>query len=218
MSVLLLFLFVHFSKAQTISFRPIWGAEQAEINKGYFSTTVHDSIYLNTLRFYVSKVCFYKNGKKVFQEKQSFHLLDWEDKMNCSLRSNAEFDAISFCIGVDSVTNVSGALGGDLDPTKGMYWTWQSGYINFKIEGSCAVCNTRNHTFQWHVGGYRFPDATIQEVQLACNNQKEIVVAVDLKKLFELSNIAEQPEVMSPGKKAVQLSANFKTCFSMFHD
>jgi hypothetical protein len=47
-----------------------------------------------------------------------------------------EFDAIQFNLGLDSLTNVSGALGGDLDPTKGMYWTWQNGYVNFKLQGS----------------------------------------------------------------------------------
>ena len=79
-------------------------------------------------------------------------------------------DKIKFNLGIDSLTNVSGVMGGDLDPTKGMYWTWQSGYINFKMEGSSAVCPTRNHEFQFHIGGYQDPFYAMQTLELEVKN------------------------------------------------
>ena len=63
--------------------------------------------------------------------------------------SNIPFSKLKFQLGIDSLTNVSGAMGGDLDPTKGMYWTWQSGYINMKIEGKSNSCKTRKNQFQF---------------------------------------------------------------------
>jgi len=48
---------------------------------------------------------------------------------------------------VDSLANVSGAMSNDLDATKGMYWSWQSGFINLKIEGKSASCKTRKINF-----------------------------------------------------------------------
>ena len=201
--------------AQTISFISVWNKEEAKPYKRFYSEKIQDSVQLETLRFYVSKVCFLKNEQHVWEEKNSFHLMDWDEEMSFKVDVAKDFDALSFCIGIDSVTNVSGAMGGDLDPTIGMYWTWQSGYINFKIEGTSPVCKTRNHAFQWHVGGYQFLNAAIQEIKLACRNKKEIVIAVDLKKMFEQASVVTHPEVMSPSKEAVQLSSVFKTCFSI---
>ena len=70
---------------------------------------------------------------------------------------DTEFDAIQFNLGIDSLTNVSGALGGDLDPTKGMYWTWQNGYVNFKLQGTSDLCNNPKNEFEFHLGGYLKP-------------------------------------------------------------
>lgn len=214
-SCICLILFTQSPYAQTILFKPYWGDEIAQPKKSFYIVQLHDSIQLETLRFYVSKVCFYNNGLKVFEEKKSYHLMDWEEKLFFNVALSKDFDAVSFCIGIDSITNVSGALSGDLDPTNGMYWTWQSGYINFKIEGTNPSCKTRNHAFQWHVGGYQFPNATIQEIKLSCKNKKEIKVAIDLKKMMRHASVAAHPEVMSPSKEAVQLSKVFKSCFSI---
>jgi hypothetical protein len=50
---------------------------------------------------------------------------DKHSKLSFDLPTYLKYDQIQFQLGIDSLTNVSGAMGGDLDPTKGMYWTWQ---------------------------------------------------------------------------------------------
>ena len=57
-------------------------------------------------------------------------------------------------------------MGGDLDPTKGMYWAWQSGYINFKMEGSCSQCLATKNNFEFHLGGYQQPFYAMQTIEL----------------------------------------------------
>ena len=203
------------AQVKTISFLPYLEKERIIKDSSQYAENAHENISISTLKFYVSKFCFYKSGKKVFEETNSFHLMDWDDKMSFHVSVKNEFDEVGFSIGIDSATNVSGAFGGDLDPTKGMYWTWQSGYINFKIEGTSPICKTRNHAFQWHIGGYKYPNTTIQEIKLRCTTKKDIVVVVDLKELLEQSSLVEHPEVMSPSKQAVHLSSIFKTCFSI---
>ena len=59
---------------------------------------------------------------------------------------------IYFQIGIDSLTNVSGDLDGDLDPALGMYWAWNSGYINMKLEGKSSSCKSVKKEFQFHIG------------------------------------------------------------------
>jgi hypothetical protein len=119
-------------------------------------TQAKDSFRIETFRFYITRIEFYNNKKLVWKEKNSFHLIDAAKKtsqtINLKTPANLNYDFIQFNLGVDSVTNVSGALGGDLDPTKGMYWTWQNGYINFKIEGKR---NTEKENLKIHLGGYK---------------------------------------------------------------
>ena len=97
-----------------------------------------DSIQISLFKMYISNVELKNGNKVVFKEKNSFHLIDFSDTSTTSFlltNKKVNFTSISFQVGVDSSTTLSGALGGDLDPTKGMYWTWQTGYIHFKLEG-----------------------------------------------------------------------------------
>ena len=115
---------------------------------------------------------------------------------------------IHFYIGIDSITSVSGALEGDLDPSKGMYWAWQSGYINFKIEGKSPSAKTRKNKFHFHVGGYIKPFYAIREVKLATKEAKnqQINIKMDWAKLFAHVQLAKLNSIMIPSKEAMQLA------------
>jgi len=103
--------------------------------------------------------------------------------------------------------SVSGALDGDLDPSKGMYWAWQSGYINMKIEGKSSSCKTRKNQFFFHIGGYLQPNYAMQTIVLETNNiNPEINIAVDLEALFSKIHLSETNSIMIPGKKAMELA------------
>jgi len=185
-----------------------------------------DALSLNTLRFYLSNFVFLKSGAVVFEEKNSYHLLDLEDESSLALKfeglANLDFDHLQFNLGIDSLTTISGAMGGDLDPTKGMFWTWQSGYINFKIEGTFEKCPTRNHEFQFHLGGYLAPFQSVQMVQLSVPKalssfQKwtNLEIQLDLTPFFENVDWAKKYNIMSPCKEAVVLSKTLANSFSI---
>jgi hypothetical protein len=61
---------------------------------------------------------------------------------------------LSLLVGLDSVASTSGAMGGKLDPMYGMYWSWQSGYINLKLSGTWER-DGRTQAFTYHLGGYQ---------------------------------------------------------------
>lgn len=125
------------------------------------------------------------------------------------------YDTIKFHLGIDSLTNVSGAVGGDLDPTKGMYWSWQSGYINFKLEGNSPLCNTRNHEFQFHLGGYSAPFASMQTVYLPLTAKQKANILFDVQKLLSAIDLSVQQSIMIPGGDAVALSRLVASSFSI---
>lgn len=195
-------------KSFSLPVQPVFQGEQITLEQP-LRTTDGDSLVLHTLRFYLSNFVFLKNGAVVFSEKNSCHLLDLEDEksllLNFQLPQNADFDTLQFDFGVDSATTVLGAMGGDLDPTRGMFWTWQSGYIHFKIEGFALKSPARNHTFQFHLGGYLPPFQTCQTVKTG-RPQNHAHLQLDLFTFFETINWSKKPGIMSPCREAVELS------------
>lgn len=193
-----------------IPFQPTLFGEKIALEKAV-KMPDGDSIALHTLRFYLSSFVFYKNGKVIFVEENSYHLLDLEDEATMILPfafpQKFDFDSLHFNLGVDSATTVSGAMGGDLDPALGMFWTWQSGYINVKLEGSSPKSPARDGAFQFHLGGYLPPFQTIQVVGLKFGstlNPSEI--RLDLTPFFDKTDWSKKPNIMSPCREAVDLS------------
>ena len=202
----------------SVSFAPVFENQDLQTGNHWYKMDSGDSVQIYMLKFYVSDVELLNNDKSVWKEKNSFHLINSEDSNTANFVLNIPpklaCDKMKFHLGIDSTTNVSGAMGGVLDPTLGMYWTWQSGYINFKLEGNSNLCNTRNNEFQFHLGGYQSPFSSLQTLELNIEN-KNININVDVKKFLSAANIATVNQIMSPGSDAVKLSQIAATIFSI---
>lgn len=197
----------------TIVFTPKFGNEKLIPGKNYFLPAINDSVSIDVFRFYVSDICFKKKNKIVLKDKGS-HLIDLENKLNIVAKNKiSDFDEIQFSIGIDSTTNSAGVKGGDLDPTKNMYWAWQSGYINFKLEGKSKACKTRNNAFQFHIGGYSYPNNSLQTVTIPVNKTSALNINFDLEKLLSGIGLQTTNEIMSPNAKAMQIAKLYKTVF-----
>ncbi|MEO8516954.1 MAG: MbnP family protein, partial [Flavobacterium sp.] len=216
-------LFVTIATAQNkkdslfIRFNLKWKNEPLEINKTYHSKT--DSLQLTTFKFYVSGVRIEFEDSSFFIEKNSFHLVDIEDLNSLRIpifeKINKKIIKVTFNIGIDKETSTSGALSGDLDPTKGMYWAWQSGYINMKIEGKSSSCKTRKNDFQFHLGGYLEPYYAMRKIEINTNSNatNDYYINVDASKLFQTIDLSKENSVMIPGLKAMKLSDYSKEMF-----
>lgn len=121
---------------------------------------------------------------------------------------------LRFRIGIDSVDQISGVRSGALDPMNNMYWTWNSGYIAFKIEGESPSAPAPLYRFEHHLGGYREGQAFQPEVTLRPENFIELRgdeqvawnIHVDLVRYWENSSIKEKPTIMQPGPAAMEQS------------
>lgn len=209
----------------TVRFQPVFNGKKIVLGQS-FRIQQQDSCSLQTLRFYLSHFVFFKNDRVVFEEKNSYHLLDLEDANTLVLgfetAQSLDFDQVGFMLGIDSLTHIAGAMGGDLDPTKGMFWTWQSGYINCKLEGFAEKSPARNHEFQFHLGGYLAPFQTVQEVRLNVSKAwptvqtlPDLELQLDLAPFFKQVNWAEKHNIMSPSKEAVAMSKILANSFSL---
>jgi DNA-binding XRE family transcriptional regulator len=119
---------------------------------------------------------------------------------------------------MSTLRNFVQAMGGDLDPTKGMYWTWQSGYVNFKAEGFYEKCPTRQGAFQFHLGGYMPPFLAARRIQIAATPGKNQQLQLDLTPFVDQVNWAKKHSIMSPGAETVRLSNVLATSFRLHAD
>jgi len=202
----------------TVSFIPTINESIAEINKEIvIDSSKNIKVGISKLKFYLSHFCFYKDGQLVSQDKTDVHLIDAENALTIkiSIKKDIEFNSIKFGLGVDSTTNVSGALDGDLDPLKGMYWTWQSGYVNFKLEGNIQNSTSEENKFEYHLGGYLGKNNSYNTIALGVENSDTIKVSLDLDIFLSNWYVAAYPNIMSPGKIAVDFSKILSTCFRL---
>jgi hypothetical protein len=182
---------------------PLFGGRSIELNHEY---KLKDSTRFNfsTLCFYVSNVGISSNSGEM--EVKKIHLFDLEEPSSFELFQTSEsVRSIHFLLGTDSLTNVSGILDGPLDPIRGMYWTWNSGYINFKLEGNKTTGNSLTD-IEYHLGGYLPPYATSRRIHLDNSSlSKELKIEIHLDEWLMMISDERKNSIMIPGKEATIL-------------
>lgn len=198
-------------KGQSIAvvFRPLYNGREIFDTSGTSLFISGDTFSIDQIRFYCADLCLLNGEDVVWQDKVKSHLVDVGNsgtlKVDLPGADGKRFTKIRFNLGIDSVTNVSGVMGGDLDPAKGMYWSWQSGYINLKIEGICSRCDGRK--YRLHLGGYAGENATIQTVSIPVQtNDNETVIGIETATILSEVANGETCSIMIPGKQAVIFS------------
>jgi len=181
---------------------------------------------ITKLKYYISNVSV-NNNQHAFAEPNSYHLIDAGDTATLHFSFNApvnNYSSISFMIGVDSIKNVSGAQSGALDPVHGMFWTWNSGYVMFKLEGNSPVSTLINNRIEYHIGGFTGPDNVLQVVSLPLSltvqegTDNVIVIEAAIDKLWQGAGdikIATTPATMAPGALAKKIAANYSKMFTV---
>lgn len=222
-------------KAVFVNLNLKWKNEPLELNKIYHS--LNDSLQISAFKFYISSIEIQFDDNSKFIENNSYHLIDIENnkslKIDLLKNTNKIISQISFNVGVDSLASVSGAMSGDLDATNGMYWAWQSGFINMKIEGKSNSCSTRNNNFYFHIGGYLKPNYALRNVTINCkdniningnckdnininsNFNDNINLIVDLAQLFDGIDLKSNNSIMIPGQKAMKIADLSTKIFSL---
>lgn len=165
---------------------------------------------VEALRFYLSDIALLSEGQVVSTSNKRHHLLDAAKpetmQLPLSVPEGGTYDELHFTLGVDSLTAASGAFGADLDPTNGMYWTWRSGYINFKLEGTSPDCPARKHRFQFHVGGFQAPFNSQREIKLRVSPNAVIPVQLNLDHFFAKTDLSTNYQIMSPNSRSAALA------------
>jgi hypothetical protein len=193
-----------------------------------YTNSTGESFQPTRLKYYISNLELLSNTSKFKQRSsRSIHLIDASNQENIFLEPyNAIYNHISFTIGVDSALNCSGAQSGPLDPVNGMFWTWNTGYIYFKLEGYSAASTNDLQKIEYHIGGYtgafkanRKVTLTLPEpLLIEAGKSLQIMIHVDLDKFWNSKNnisIAANALIMSPGALAAAAADNLPAMFSI---
>lgn len=139
------------------------------------------------------------------------------------------YRSISFLIGVDSLRNSSGAQTGALDPVNGMFWTWNSGYVMAKLEGTSPVSAMPANLIEFHIGGFKGPNNVLRLVQLTFpspiqltqNGHATFRINADAYTWFDQPNRISFQQVASctsAGAQAAAIANNYRNMFTIQTD
>ncbi len=191
-----------------------------------------ETIKFTKLKYYISNIQLLKSGNESWAETESYHLVDASNPSSISIVlsnvAGGEYTGIKFLIGVDSTRNVSGAQTGALDPANDMFWSWSTGYIFFKAEGTSP--QSPSNSFTYHIGGFTGPNKGLRWVTLNfgsttlkvnSNNENMIHLKANLKKLFDGSNytlsVANTNNVMMVSPVSANIANNYSEILSFDH-
>jgi len=214
----------------TVRLNIIANGTPLELGKTY-TNDLGEAYTVSTFKFYISNISIVDGETTASAEQDSYHLVNASSTATLSFPvalGRTSFNRIRFLVGVDSLRNVSGAQTGALDPMNGMFWTWNSGYIMAKLEGTSTSSPDPGQRLQYHIGGYAGAEAAQRWVTLPLPGGNSYVnspdqplaltMDVDLDKWFRSTHdlpIAANALVMTPGELSVKYADNYANLFSV---
>ena len=193
-----------------------------------YITANGDTIFIDQFRAYLGNFRLLNASGTEVNLAPTYHLLDAEVDSSMFLTfSNVPpgiYSELNFTIGTDSVVNVAGALDGALDPVNGMYWAWNTGYINAKLNGRSPSCNTLHQGFEYHIGGYLSPYQSSRAVRLTTlteiKNEEAtgLVLQADLAEWFKnpvVVDVSKTNSIVFPDKQSMLIADNYSDMFSV---
>jgi len=194
-----------------------------------YTNSFGEDFTVSKLKYYISNIALIDSNGALHKSPDSYFLFDQGNpsSMNISFSDQiAAYKGIQFLIGVDSIRNVSGAQTGALDPTNEMFWTWNSGYIMAKLEGSSSLSTLPDNRIEYHIGGFEGPDKVLRTVSfefdqvyhLSLNKTLTINLNAELQNWFYGAHnlpIQNNASCTTPGALASEYSDNYATMFSL---
>ncbi len=183
--------------ALTFVFEPTVNSEPFVPDTKWYTNFSNDSFTVTKFNYYISNIKLKKSDGSTYSVPESYHLLQHVEGINTIALKNlpeGDFIGIDFLLGVDSLRNVSGSQAGDLDPSKNMFWDWNTGYIFYKLEGRFnTLTNPVKGDYAMHIGGYQGKDNCIQSctfslntaLQLRKDKQAKVYFKVKLEEVFQ---------------------------------
>ena len=188
---------------------------------------VDSLLHVETLKCYVGHIELLDMNKQIIgRDSVSYRLIDFKNSnsLNFSVNTNSNYASyVRLTLGVDSITNAAGVHCCALDPANGMYWSWQSGYIQFKLEGKEKDGTALN----LHLGG--FSNAHMSSItdeipihRMVSNGpvlppnrrSQHLSISLSLDSFLELIKTNKEYSLMSPNSRVQEYMRKLCSSFS----
>jgi hypothetical protein len=204
------------------------GISDLILNSGNYINMNGDSFTVSKFKYYISNIRLNKTDGSYYVDRDSYYLVDNNNGSNYTILLDSvplgSYNGLDFILGVDSARNTSGAQNGALDPSFGMFWSWNQGYIFLMMEGNSPSSNEFNNALIFHLGGFTKPyncirsinkSFTTTELKSTAEKTSTIAMTTDLLKMFETPRVIEfnQTSLAMGGAAAVTIANN---CVNMF--
>ncbi len=189
-----------------------------------------EELRIKTFNYYISNIILTDSKGNQFVEEESYHLILANDTttLHFSVKDipEGDYEKIQFLIGVDSVRNFSGAQTGALDTKYGMIWSWSTGYIMAKLEGSSPQSSSPDQSVSYHIAGYKGLYSVLQKVELVFpkslhlgqDHQGALFLNANIARWFDGPNFPgfdKLPNVGIEGINAYKISQNYQNMFGV---
>lgn len=171
-------------------FNNMVGGLNLSVNNIYYRNAAGNNYKVELLKYYISNITL-TNDKGVSVNLKNYNLLDASNLSSLNFTpefkiANGKYRNIVFYVGVDKERNHTGAQEGALNPANGMLWSWNFGYIFFKMEGYFTSSTVPSPAaYRQHLGTDEGLTAVSLPVTLDVNGaDKTVFIAFDIDKLL----------------------------------
>jgi hypothetical protein len=213
-----------------IQVKNVVGDAPLNLHSTVYKNAHGDSFTVRVYKYYLSNFKLVHEDGSEYVQPESYYLLDQEDESSLRFTldnvPSGKYTHIKFLQGVDSLRNVSGVQEGALNPEHGMFWTWTTGYIMAKFEGTSNSVPTSSGNFIYHLGGFTTWAGAVRSVELPLpspiivDKQKNTTIHLtsDILKWFSAVHVIDLESIyniMEPGLSAKNLVENYSHMMSV---
>lgn len=200
------------------------------LNSSY-KTPHGDTIRITKFIYYISNIELVRTDNTTHKVPESYHLVDHSKPATVAIRLDqvpaGTYSGMRYMIGVDSTRNVSGAQSGDLDQAKGMFWSWSTGYIFLKLEGTSNQSGAVNKGVTYHIGGHKGVNKAQRSgviefgstaISVTDGSSSSVNLKVDVNEIFDSPNTLDFSQdyyIMSAGANAKKIADNYADMVSL---
>lgn len=203
-----------------IQFNITWGSSGGSF--ALDSTMIHprteEEVEFSQFRFYVSNIKFKNTDGEWWAEPESYYIVNGVSKDLSKLLINSlpigSYTEMEFTFGVDSFRNVAGAQTGALATTNDLFWSWSTGYIMMKAEGTA----NDSMDFSYHLGGFYGANNIVKSkliifpanLVVSKDTTPTVNLNANAAKLWHTINgVEERKTIHMPGSFAVTAAGDF---------
>jgi hypothetical protein len=208
-------------KKIVVRFENMANGKRIVLNDSVYENAFGEKYTVSKLKYYVSNICLVTKG--ALEIDKTVYLIDAAKENTIIKKDSRKIVGISFLLGVDSALHSSGAQSGALDPLNDMFWTWNNGYVNFKLDGKSESSTADNKRIEQHIGGYKGEYKTMRKISFRIDQKyffknNTITIQMNLDEYWDRINeikIAENPVIATAGVLAIKAADNFIGMFKL---